>query len=298
MIKKKRLIIIDTSILIYRAYHALPPFRTKKGDLINAIYGFSLIFFRVIRDFQPNYIVAAFDTPKPTFRHTEFKEYKGKRPPMPEELSSQIGRIKELLKEFGIFSLEKEGFEADDIIGTVAALVQKEKMWPEMEIIIITSDLDTLQLVERNINVCTLKRGINDIMLYDEEKVKERDDLLPSNLIDFRALKGDPSDNIPGVAGIGEKTAISLLKDFGSLDNIYHQIEKESDQAAKIKLPIKEKLIKNKESAFFSRSLSIIKKDVPVNFYLEECNFKNYNREKGAGVLKKLELFSLINKMP
>ncbi len=298
MTEKKRLIIIDGNALIHRAYHALPPLKTKKGELVNAVYGFLLVFLKAIREFQPDYIVAAFDTPKPTFRHKEFKEYKIKRPPTPKELSEQIPKIKEILKEFGVPFFEKEGFEGDDIIGTIAHLALQGQVEPGIETIILSGDLDTLQLIDRNTKVYTLKRGLKDTVLYNEEMVRERYEIAPSQFIDFRALRGDPSDNIPGVTGIGEKTAICLLKDFGSLKNIYREIEEKTERSQKIKPAIKEKLIQYKEQAFLSKTLSEINKNVPINFNLEECSFQKYNKEKVIQAFKKIEFYSLINRLP
>jgi len=298
MTEKKRLIIIDGNALIHRAYHALPLLKTKKGELINAVYGFLLVFLKAIREFQPNYIAAAFDIPKPTFRHKEFKEYKIKRPPTPKELSEQIPKIKEILKEFGVPAFEKEGFEADDIIGTIAHLAPKRQVIPEIETIILSGDLDTLQLINRNTKVYTPKKGLKDTVLYDEEMVKKRYEIRPSQLVDFRALRGDPSDNIPGVTGIGEKTAIHLLKDFGSLNNIYQEIEEKTEKSKKIKPAIREKLLQYKEQAFFSKRLSEIKKDVPIDFNLEKCSFQEYNKEKVIQAFKKIEFYSLINRLP
>jgi len=298
MSEKKRLIIIDGNALIHRAYHALPPLRTKAGELINAVYGFLLVFLKVIREFQPDYIAATFDTPQPTFRHKEFREYKIKRPPAPKELFEQIPRVKEIVKEFGVPIFEKEGFEADDLIGTIAKLAQKRQIIPEIETIILSGDLDNLQLIDKNTKVYTFKKGLKDTILYDGKTIKERYEITPPQLIDFRALKGDPSDNIPGVTGIGEKTAIQLIKDFHSLENLYREIEEKTDKSKTIKPKIQEKLIKYKEQAFFSKTLSEIKKEVPLDFNLEKCSFGEYNKEKVAQAFKNLEFYSLIGRLP
>jgi len=298
MIEHERLIIIDGNALIHRAYHALPPLRTKKGELINAIYGFLLVFLKAIKEFQPDYIAATFDTPRPTFRHREFKAYKIKRPPLPEELSEQIPKLKEILKEFGVPVFEKEGFEADDLIGTISALTPKKQIIPKIETIILSGDLDNLQLIDKNTKVYTFKKGLKDTILYDEEVVKERYGIAPAQLVDFRALKGDPSDNIPGVSGIGEKTAISLIKDFGSLDNLYREIEEKTEKSKQIKPSLKEKLIQYKDQAFFSKKLSDIKRDVLIDFDLESCSFKRYDKEKATKAFKNLEFYSLLERLP
>jgi len=296
MPEKKRLIIIDSNALIHRAYHALPPLSTKKGEIVNALYGFLLVFFRAVKELKPDYIAAAFDVPAPTFRHKKFKEYKAKRPKAPDELYSQIPKVKEFLKAIGVPIFEKEGFEADDIIGTIAKTASKKLAYPKPEVIILTGDLDTLQLIDKEIKVCTLKKGVKDITFYDEKAIKERYGLTPEQLIDFKGLKGDPSDNIPGVFGIGEKTAISLIKEFGSIEELYQKIEKNSAEAKRIPPKIKEKLIRSKEQAIFSKSLARIQLDVPTDFKIKDCEFGKYSEEKVRDFLKKFEFYSLLNK--
>lgn len=299
MSEKKRLIIIDSNSLIHRAYHALPPLTTKKGELVNAIYGFLLVFLKAIREFQPDFIAACFDFPAPTFRHKKFKEYKAKRPPAPEELYQQIPKVKEILKGFNVPILEKEGFEADDLIGTIAQSAPKKQILPEIETIILSGDLDTLQLVNPQTKVYTLRKGVKDIILYDQSLVKEKyQGLEPSQLLDFKALKGDPSDNIPGVRGIGEKTAIKLIKEFGNLENLYKNLEKKSEKTKKIKPKLREILIRSKDQAFFSKMLAQIKKDVPVDFNLKKCQWGGYNKQRVTQILKDLEFYSLIERLP
>lgn len=296
---KKRLIVIDGNALIHRAFHALPPLTTKSGELVGAVYGFLLVLFRALKDFQPDFVVATFDLPGPTFRHEKFEAYKAKRPKAPEELYNQIPKVKEILESFNIPIFEKQGFEADDIIGTIAKLVPKKQIIPRVETIIVSGDLDNLQLVDENTKVFTLRKGIKDAVLYDEEAVKARyAGLGPKQLTDFRGLKGDPSDNIPGVTGIGEKTAIQLLNQFGSLENIYKEIEENTEKAKELKPSVKEKLIKYKEQAVFSKELGTMSVDVPIDFNLEKCRFGGYNKEKATDILKKFEFFSLINRLP
>jgi len=212
--QRKRLVLIDANSLIYRAYHALPPLTTKKAEPVNAVYGFLLVFLKAIREFQPDFIAACFDSPGPTFRHKKFKEYKAKRPPIPKDLVSQIPKVKEVLSAFGVPIFEKKGFEADDLIGAISKITP-----PDTEVIILSGDMDILQLINSRTRVFLLKRGIKNTHLYDQNMVKEEYGISPSQIVDFKALRGDPSDNIPGVAGIGEKTAIDLLKRFGNLEN-------------------------------------------------------------------------------
>lgn len=298
-LEKKRLIIIDSNSLIHRAYHALPPLTTKKGELVNAIYGFLLVFFKAIREFQPDFIAATFDFPAPTFRHKKFKEYKAKRPPAPEELYRQIPKVKEILKGFNVPILEKEGFEADDLIGTIARLAPKQQIAPEIETIILSGDLDVLQLVNPHTKAYTLKKGVKDTVLYDKKLVEEKfQGLEPNQLLDWKALRGDPSDNIPGVSGVGEKTAIELIKEFGNLENLYQNLEQDSERAKKLKPKLKETLFQQKEQAFFSQALVKIKTNVPIDFNLDRCRWREYNKEKVVQILKNLEFHSLITRLP
>lgn len=296
---KKRLIIIDSNSVIHRAYHALPPLTTKKGEVVGAVYGFLLVFLKAIRDFQPDYIAACFDFPGPTFRHKKYKEYKAKRPPTPEELRQQISKLKEVLTAFNVPIFEKEGFEADDLIGTIARLAPKKQVLPKVETIILSGDLDTLQLINPQTKVYSLRKGVKDTILYDEKLVREKfQGLNPEQLLDFKALRGDPSDNIPGICGIGEKTAIELLLVFGSLENMYKQLKENPEKAETLKPKLKEILLKDEGQAFLSKDLAQINKNTPLDFNLEKCRWVGYNKEKAARVLKKLEFFSLIKKLP
>ena len=294
--ENKIFIIIDSNALIHRAYHALPPLKTKNGELINAVYGFLLVFLKAIKEFHPEYIAAAFDLKAPTFRHNHFKEYKAKRPKMPDEFYQQIPIIKDFLKAFNVPIFEKEGFEADDIIGTISNLLSKNEK--DLEIIILTGDSDMFQLINKNTKVYAPRKGLKDTLLYDEEKIREKYNLTPDQLIDFKALKGDASDNISGVKGIGEKTAIELIRKFKNLENLYKEIENETEESKEIKERIKEILIKNKEAAFFSKMLVEIRKDAPIDFKLENCQWKGYNKKNAEELLKNYEFFTLINKLP
>ncbi len=297
-IKKKCLIIIDSNSLIHRAYHALPPLTTKKGELVNAVYGFLLVFLKAMREFQPDYVAAAFDFPAPTFRHKKFKEYKAKRPPAPEELYQQIPKVKEVLKGFNVPIFEKEGFEADDLIGTIARAAPKKQILPEVETTILSGDLDVLQLVNSHTKVYALRKGVKDVILYDKAEIEKRYGISPQQLLDFKALRGDPSDNIPGVTGVGEKTAVGLLNKFGSLENLYKAIEKPSGIGKKLKPKLRETLLKYKEQAFFSKMLATIKRDAPVDFNLKQCEWGKYDKEKVVQILKNFEFYTLLNKLP
>lgn len=294
MEKKKRLLIIDSHALLYRSFHALPPLTTKKGEQTGAVYGFLLTLFKAIKDLNPDYIVACFDVSAPTFRHKKYKEYKAKRPKMPEELSQQIPKTKEVLKSFDIPIFEKQGFEADDLIATISKKAPKEQVYPPLETYILSGDLDTLQLVNKNTKVYTLGRGIKEFVIYNKEKVISRFGVLPEQMIDFKALTGDPSDNIPGVSGIGKKTASELLNKFGSLANLYQKIERENTD---IKPRIKEILLQSKKQAFFAQALITAKRDVPINFSIKPCQFGKFNQKKVEKIFKALEFYTLLNRL-
>ncbi len=287
----KRLVLIDANALIHRSFHALPPLTTKKGELVNAVFGFTSILLRVLKELKPDYIVAAFDLPKPTFRHLEYKEYKATRPKTAEELIPQFSKVKEVVKAFDIPIFEKEGFEADDIIATIT-----KKTGKDIEDIIVTGDLDALQLIDKNTKVYTLKKGISDTIIYDEKAVRERFELEPEQFVDFKGLKGDPSDNIPGVPGIGEKTAINLLKEFETIENLYGKLEK--GEAKSIPPALKKKLLENKEQAFFSKKLATVRYDVPLKFDLDACRVETYNPQEVIKLFQELDFKSLISRLP
>jgi DNA polymerase-1 len=285
----KKLILIDGNALIHRSFHALPPLTTRKGELVNAVYGFCSILLKVINELKPDYIAAAFDLAAPTFRHIEYKEYKAKRPKAPDELYEQIPRAKEILQGFGIPVLEKQGFEADDIIGTVAKKMGKK----DLETLVITGDLDTLQLINDKLKIYTLKRGLTDTIIYTKKEVRERYGLKPEQMIDYKGLRGDPSDNIPGVRGIGEKGACVLLKEFGTLENVYKNIDKIKSKS------IVEKLKLNKKMAFFSKKLATIRKNVPIKINLKQLDWqKHFNIDKVKKTFEELGFHTLLKRLP
>lgn len=290
---KEKLLILDANSILHRAYHALPHLTTKKGEPVNAVYGFLLILFKSIKEFQPKYICACFDFPAKTFRHNELKEYKATRPPTPNDLVFQIRLIKKILEVLKIPIFEKEGFEADDLIGTISSMVNKNEN-KNIEIIILSGDSDVLQLVEKQTKVYLLKKGVSKTDFYDEEIVKKRyDGLNPSQLADFKALRGDPSDNVSGVKGIGEKTAIKLIKKYKTLENLYREIEKDE-----IEKKVKEQLLLFKEKVFLYRKILKIKKEIPgFEIDLKKCLFGNYQKEEVEELFKKLEFSSLLKKI-
>lgn len=289
---EKKLIIIDSNALLHRAFHALPPLAMKNGQETGAVYGYLLTLFKAIKDLNPSYIVATFDTKVKTFRHEKFENYKAQRPLTPSGIVSQIPIAKEVLESFGIPVFAKDGFEADDLIATICKLCEEEN---NLQIYILTGDMDSLQLVNENVKVYTLGKGIKDTVIYDINKVAERFGVAPGQMNDFKALTGDPSDNIPGVAGIGKKTAAEIIQKYGTIKNLYDEL---STDTAVLKPKVKEALKQNKESAFMSRELVEMKKDVDINFSLENCRFGKFDKNKVEKKLLELEFNSLINRLP
>lgn len=298
----KKLVLIDGHALVHRAFHALPPtMSSPSGFPTNAVYGFLSVLIKTIKDIRPDYIVATFDLAGPTFRHEEFADYKAHREKAPDGLHAQVPIVKELLNAFGIPIYEKEGFEADDLIGSIAEIIKKNK---DIQTIIATGDLDTLQLVEGDkVVVFTLKKGVTDTVIYNEKEVNKRYGLKPEQVVDFKGLKGDPSDNIPGVPGVGEKTAAMLIQKFGSIENLYENItEKQNEKSKAKKGEISEKLIQklidNKDMAFFSKKLATIIRDVPVDFNMEKADWhKNMRKEELAKMLQDLGIYSLLKRI-
>ncbi len=285
--ERKILLIFDTNSIIHRAFHALPPLKDKKGRISGAVYGSLSTFFRIVSEINPSFVAVAFDSPGKTFRHKEYKEYKANRPKCPDELVEQLIRIKDIFQEMGIEVLSREGLEADDIVGAVSCLAKDD-----IETIIVTGDMDILQLVNKKTKAYTLKRGIKESVLYDIERVKEKyDGIDPERIPDIKALQGDKSDNIPGVTGVGEKTAIKIIKEFGSIENLYSKLKKSDFN----ELPpnLKEKLVKEEKMAFLSKRLATINTSEFSDFIVEKFHFSVENR-KAEEAIKELGFVSLL----
>jgi DNA polymerase-1 len=287
-----KLIVIDSNALLHRAFHALPPLTTKSGQETGAVYGYLTTLFKAIRELQPNYVVACFDTKAKTFRHEKFQEYKAHRPITPNGISTQIPITKEVLSAFKIPVFAKDGVEADDLIATICTFAVKQK--PDLEIYILSGDLDNLQLVNDNVKVYTLGKGIKDTVIYDINKVRERFLVEPSQMVELKALTGDPSDNVPGVEGIGKKTAAEIVQKYGTVKNLYDEL---ATDTAVLKPKVKEALKANKEKAFLSRELVETKKDVDIDFKIEDCKFGNFNKQEVEDIFKNLEFKSLISRL-
>lgn len=254
-----KLILIDGNAILHRAYHALPPLTTKRGEPINAVYGFISMLLRVIQDLKPTHIIVAFDRKEPTFRHKEYKEYQAHRPETDKSLVSQFEKAKRVVDAFGIPFYDKAGFEADDVIGTLAKQAEKKME----EIIIVTGDKDILQLVTKKTKVYLPVRGLSDAKLMEEKDVIEKLGVRPDQVDDYKALIGDPSDNYPGVPGIGPKTAIKLLSEYKTVENIYKNIDKIRESTAK-------KLKEGKDLAIVSQKLAEIVTNVSVKLDVEK----------------------------
>jgi DNA polymerase-1 len=283
----KKLIIIDANSLIHRAFHALPPFKTKKGELVNAVYGFYSILINILSRINPDYLAVCFDVKKKTFRHDVYKEYKAKRVKAPDELYAQFNRIKEILHTLEVPIFEKEGFEADDVIATVAEKVEKD---PQINVYVVTSDKDALQLVDDQTFVVSPAKGGTDNKIYNPEAVVDRFGLTPDQIIDFKAIMGDNSDNIPGVVGIGEKGAANLLQKYKTLDGIYEHLDE-------ITGAIHKKLSEQKDEAYFSQKLVTLVKDVPIDFNLEKTKYHPEDFGKALPLFEELEFRSLIGRL-
>lgn len=303
--KTDRYMLVDGNALIHRGYHAIPVLNTKTGEQTNAVYGFTMILLKALKDIKPTHIACTFDLAGPTFRHEQYKEYKATRVKADQELYDQIPRVKEVVRALNIPIYEQAGFEADDCLGTLAVHIHKQD--PEAEILIVTGDLDTLQLVNHKIKVYTMRKGITDTVIYDAKAVRERYGLNPEQMIDYKALRGDPSDNIPGVKGIGEKGAGDLIKDFGSLENLYKGLrassfaeatEDKKGQGLNIKPRIIKLLQEQEDQARQSYDLSRIRLNVPLNIDIPKYDFDTNHQKQIFELFKQLEFRSLLAKLP
>ncbi|GAA0697929.1 DNA polymerase I [Paraclostridium ghonii] len=283
---EKTLIIIDGNSIVNRAFYALPDLTNKEGLHTNGIFGFTNMLFKLIDTYKPTHISVAFDKKAPTFRHLEYKEYKAGRKKMPDELKQQLEPLKNLLDAFNINRLEIEGYEADDIIGTLSLNAEQEGY----KVYIVTGDKDAIQLASKNTTTLITKKGVGEVEEYNFDEVEKRYEMTPTQFIDLKGLMGDKSDNIPGVPGIGEVTGIKLIKEFGSIENIIENIES-------VKGSTKKKIEENKELAIMSKKLATIIRDVPIDIDLEKLEFGNYDKSKLIEVFNELNFNSLIHRL-
>jgi DNA polymerase-1 len=286
--EKQDLVLIDGNAILHRAYHALPPLTTRSGELVNAVYGFATMLLKILHEMQPKYLAVAFDTAKPNFRHQEYVGYQAHRPRTDSELTGQIERVHELVRTFNIPIFSVEGYEADDVIGTLATQASQDKI---DEVVIVTGDRDLMQLVSDKVKLFMPTRGLSEGQLVGEKEVVEKMGVPPEQIIDYKGLVGDQSDNYPGVPGIGPKKAAELLQKFGTIEGVYGKLgEVGSETVAK-------KLAEGVESATLSKKLATILKDVPVTLDLEKCLARDYDKEKVIGFFKELGFRSLVNRL-
>ncbi len=267
---RRRVVLLDTHAIIHRAYHALPEFTGPSGEPTGALYGLVAMLLKIVAELRPDYLIACYDLPKPTIRHEAYEDYKGTRAALDDALTEQLTKSRDIFDAFAIPIYEKEGFEADDLLGTIAHALAGEA---DTEVIIASGDMDTLQLIDdARVRVYTLKKGLNDTILYDERAVKERYGFGPAHIPDYKGLRGDPSDNIKGVPGIGEKTATELIAAFGSVEAIYDMLAKKGGDAAFAKKGVKPRVVKllreHEEDARLSKALATIRLDAPIAFAL------------------------------
>lgn len=288
-------LIIDGHALIYRAFHAFPKTLTANtGQLTNAVYGFTRILLKSIQDFDPEYLVVAFDHKEKTFRHDKFEDYKAHRPPMPDELISQIDMVFKVVESMNIPTFQVAGFEADDLIGTVTLLNERQGI----ENLVVTGDKDMFQLVTNQTHVFIPGRGkFSKDKEYTPDEVLRKMGVRVDQIIDLKALMGDSSDNIPGVKGIGPKTAVGILNQFEHLEDVYQALEDGSDNPV-FKKSVRTKLENSKELAFLSHDLATIKRDVSLSYDLESCRVKSYDKQAVVKIFEELNFNSLLKLLP
>jgi len=314
--EKKRLVLIDGNAILHRAYHALPALTTRNGELVNAVYGFASMLLRIFDELHPEYLAVCFDTAGPNFRHQQFIGYKANRPMMDNELAGQIEKVHELVRAFNIPILEVNGYEADDVIAALAKQAmdlnnesrimnkkKKEKIDhnskfiihnSNIEVLIVTGDKDLMQLVDERTKLYMPTKGLSEAQIVDREKVIEKMGIPPEKIIDYKGLVGDPSDNYPGVPGIGPKTAIKLLEKFGTIEKIYKKISVSDEKIREFGETTVNKLAEGAESAVLSKKLATILTDVPVKLSFKESVVRDFDKEKVLAFFKELGFRSLV----
>lgn len=294
--KRKVLVLLDSHAIIHRAYHALPDFASSKGVPTGALYGLSTMLMGIIEKFKPDYIAACYDLPKPTYRHEAYEGYKAGRKKADDELVEQLNSSRNVFKAFHIPMYDREGFEADDMLGTITREILEK--YTDVDVVIASGDMDTLQLVTGDrVQVFTLKKGIKDTITYNEDAVVERFGFKPTLLPDYKGLRGDPSDNIIGIQGVGEKTATTLISTFGTIENMYDELDKGDAKfkAAGVSDRMIDLLKNNKDEAVFSKMLATIRKDAPIDFVLPNTTWKeHFNSTEVEDLFRELEFRSLV----
>lgn len=279
----KKLVLLDGHAIIHRAFHAIKPLHTSSGELVNAVFGFTSMLLNILEIEQPDYLAMAFDRKGKTFRHHADKNYKATRVKTAPELIGQIRRVYEITRAFSIPIFSGNGFEADDLLGSICEQAKHEK---DLKIIVVTGDCDLLQLVNEKISVHDLSGGYRKSVNFTSGKVVEKFGFPPKFIPDFKGLAGDASDNLKGVAGVGEKTARELIREFGSLEKIYENLPK-------IRESVRMKLERDRENAFLSKRLATIRRDAQIEWQIENCRLQNFDREKVLNLFEELEFHSL-----
>src|SRR6202163_4344787 len=287
-VARETLLLVDGHNLVYRAFHAMPALTNSRGEMTNAAYGFTSMLFKALNDTTPAYASAAFDPPGPTFRHEKFAEYKAQRQRAPDELRAQFPWAREVVEALGRPVVEMPAYEADDVIGTLAQKAEAAGL----DVIILTGDLDVLQLVTEHIRVFASRRGLSDTIIYDIDKVRERYGFEPPLVVDFKALQGDPSDNIPGVPGIGEKTAKALVQQYGPLERVLEAVP--TMPPGRVRRALEEHM----EQARLSKWTATIVTDVDVELPLERARLFNYDEGAVRELFDRLEFRSLLPRLP
>ncbi|EKD64859.1 MAG: hypothetical protein ACD_50C00281G0002 [uncultured bacterium] len=285
----KKLILIDGNAILHRAFHALPPL-TKNGEIINAVYGFFSMFIKILEDQKPTHIVVCFDRAAPTFRKEMYVGYQSKRPKVSDDLVPQIKKVHDILGNAKISIFEIDGYEADDMIGTISVQAVSGKLDGQMEVVIVSGDRDLLQLVNSHVKMIAPVTGLTNMIVYDSAKVEEKFGIKPSQIVDYKALIGDSSDNYPGITGIGPKTAANLLREYGSFENMYKKIDSLPPKIA-------EKLATDAEQAALAKKLATIVIDAPIKLSLEECSFSDSNFQALKNEFERLDFKSLLKRL-
>ncbi|MCL5432715.1 MAG: hypothetical protein M1524_01190 [Patescibacteria group bacterium] len=285
----KKFLLVDGNAILHRAFHALPPLTNKDGNLVNAVYGFFSMFLKILSEVKPDYAVVCFDRPKPTFRQALYVGYQAHRPKMDDTLIPQIQTVHEILAKAKYNIFEIDGYEADDLIGTISKKVVDDF---NSEVIIVSGDRDMLQLVNSHVKVLSPITGITKMILFDEKLVEEKYGIKPLQIIDYKSLAGDSSDNYPGVPGVGPKTASALLKEYGTLENLYQSLDQVKQKNENLSL----KLASGIESAGLAKKLATIVKDAPVTINLDSCSISDNNIDLLVESFRELGFKSLLNR--
>jgi len=296
-------LLIDGHALIYRAYHGYPNLNDQSGRLVNAVYGFSRILLAAIRNYEPEYLAVAFDHKDPTFRHKAFEAYKAHREAMPDDLIPQIDLIKQVVTALNIPQFEVSGFEADDLVGTITKQAAEKE---QVTTVVVTGDKDLLQLVDDHTKVFIPARGkFGKDILYNSKRVEEKMGVLPNQVPELKGLMGDASDNIPGVKGVGKKTATKLIQSFSSVDILYKQLDTKDDEVlvktgkeTGLSKSVLSKLRQDKEKAFISTELATISRQAPITLDLAACTVKEYDKQKILDLFSELNFHSLQGLLP